>query len=798
MQSRTATIFLGLLAAACGLTGAHAVRPAGSTLKSAQAPALVTKSALIEADAPTMTRAPLDLTNFRPILARPGYAPIRDLVDAGELEQAAHEFSVQFEKQESTGVERARRLYALGMLQLRAEKDALARVSFERAGVFDWVLAEEARLRAAEIALRQGHADEALAAFEQLGATQATIRARALRARALASLERYDQAADAWRSVLEKSDSASFRLELAKSLLALAEEQEPGDARKKLATEASLAAERARIGRAPEDELALEAAVLIRKASQSGAPERMERTLEQQLAHLKGLIDERDFEEAEKAAPGIAVDSLERYSRERCEYDYLRGKMLAGLRKWGEGADRIASSAQHCTSDKELHAWLLFNAGKYSAADGRHTKAVYFYEELEKLYPENTLADDARLRAAKSYHDQGVTARFVSLLSDMPEDYPEGDMTREGVMELAMYRIERNDWSGAAQVLEKAARVVRDRDSARGHEYSGTERYFLARARQELGQEEPALSEYESIVREVPLSYYMLHAYSRLLEADPARAKKALAEGLELAEESPFKFPHRPEYDTAAFKQGMELLLVGDVDEGKRVLDEVGLGEGSDDALLWGIALLYDRAGDAHTSHGIARGRLTDWFAHYPQGSWQGPWEIGFPRPYLSIVERESQATGVPEWFIYGVMREESTFRPRVVSHANAYGLMQIIVPTARGIARKSGHPATPEALKTPNVNIAIGSRVLEDLGRYFRDNPWLAIPGYNAGPGRPKRWLQERPNVDFDVWVEMIPFRETRRYTKRVLASRAAYAFVYYRESSQTALVLPKRLKLP
>jgi soluble lytic murein transglycosylase len=143
-------------------------------------------------------------------------------------------------------------------------------------------------------------------------------------------------------------------------------------------------------------------------------------------------------------------------------------------------------------------------------------------------------------------------------------------------------------------------------------------------------------------------------------------------------------------------------------------------------------------------------------------------------------------------------MREESTFKPRVVSHADAYGLMQVIPPTARGIARKSGHPTSPEALKTPSVNIAIGSRVLQELARRFRTNPWLAIPGYNAGPGNPSKWLRERPNVDFDVWVEMIPYRETRRYTKRVLASRAAYAFLYYREEAQTALVLPRRLTPP
>lgn len=797
-HARTTTILLSLLAAACGLTGAQAVRPAGTTLTSTGAPLLVTKSALIEQSDVKSTGARLDLSEFRPVLARVEYAGIQERLDAGEPARAAEEFAAVVKGLKDAGLERARHEYALGMLQLEAQNDALSRIAFERAASFDWALTQDARLRAAELSVKMGDAESALAAWKELTTLKETPRAVAVRAAALSELKRFAEAVEVWRSLLQQSESPSARLELAKVLLASAEQHEPGKERVSLAIEAASEAERARLGLPPDNEISRAVAIVLQKATVSGAPAQPERSLKQELAHLRGLVAERSFDEAEKATLSISIDKVPRYSAERCEYDYLRGKVLAGQRKWGEAADRIASSAENCTLDKEMHSWLLFNAGKYSAADGRHTKAVRFYEELEKLYPTSTLADDARLRAAKSYQTQGITARFVSLLRDMPEDYPEGDMTREGVMELALYRIERNDWSGAAQLLERAARVVRDRDSARGHEYSGTERYFLARARQELGQEEPALLEYESIVRELPLSYYMLQAYSRLLEAEPARARRALNEGIELAKKTPFEFPHRPEYDSPEFQRGMELLRVGDIVEGKRLLDAVGLGEGADDALLWGIALLYDRAGDAHTSHGIARGRLTDWFAHYPEGSWQGPWQIGFPRPYHQLVERESKATGVPEWFIYGVMREESTFRPSVVSHADAYGLMQIILPTARGIAKKSGHPATATALKQPSVNIAIGSRVLQELGRYFRENPWLAIPGYNAGPGRPKRWLSERPNVDFDVWVEMIPYRETRRYTKRVLASRAAYAFVYHREESQTALVLPKRLRVP
>ena len=65
-------------------------------------------------------------------------------------------------------------------------------------------------------------------------------------------------------------------------------------------------------------------------------------------------------------------------------------------------------------------------------------------------------------------------------------------------------------------------------------------------------------------------------------------------------------------------------------------------------------------------------------------------------------------------------------------------------------------------------------------------------MPGYNAGAGAPKKWLVERPQEDFDVWVERIPYEETRNYTKRVIATMAAYEFLYAREQPSEALRMP------
>src|SRR5690606_16157331 len=257
---------------------------------------------------------------------------------------------------------------------------------------------------------------------------------------------------------------------------------------------------------------------------------------------------------------------------------------------------------------------LLYLGGKYARFDGRHMQAIQRFEQLEREVPGHRLADDARLYAAQSYFKLGVEARFTELLSNMPRDYPKGDMVMDGVFELALRRIDRGDWSGAASVLELGKQLTLGHDSARGQEHSGRERYFLARALGEMKHESRALDEYEAIVAELPLSYYMLHAYSRLKQADPGRAERTLARAKKLSETQPFSFEHRAEFATPEFVRGMELLRQGELEPAREELAELGVWSGSANTkLLWGVALLYARAGAAKLSHTMTRGLLTDW-----------------------------------------------------------------------------------------------------------------------------------------------------------------------------------------
>jgi len=157
------------------------------------------------------------------------------------------------------------------------------------------------------------------------------------------------------------------------------------------------------------------------------------------------------------------------------------------------------------------------------------------------------------------------------------------------------------------------------------------------------------------------------------------------------------------------------------------------------------------------------------------------------------VVEREAKKNDLPAALAYAVMREESAFDPEAVSPARAFGLMQLILPTAKKVARDVGISCDVPSLYRPETNVALGCRFLADLRARFPVNPFLAVPGYNAGPGAPQRWMAARESEDFDTWVEQIPYEETRRYTKKVLASFGAYAFLYERDGIGAALRLPR-----
>lgn len=150
---------------------------------------------------------------------------------------------------------------------------------------------------------------------------------------------------------------------------------------------------------------------------------------------------------------------------------------------------------------------------------------------------------------------------------------------------------------------------------------------------------------------------------------------------------------------------------------------------------------------------------------------------LRFPIAHRELIVAAAQKNSLSPAFVFGLIRSESAWVQDAKSHANAYGLMQLIPDTARRMAKAEKRAfANPLALYDPALNVALGTRYLSGMLQRFEGAHWLAAAAYNAGPQRVDQWLAKRGDLEPDLFVETIPFKETREYVARVLAFAVIY----------------------
>ena len=156
-------------------------------------------------------------------------------------------------------------------------------------------------------------------------------------------------------------------------------------------------------------------------------------------------------------------------------------------------------------------------------------------------------------------------------------------------------------------------------------------------------------------------------------------------------------------------------------------------------------------------------------------------WWYAWPVPFSADVNAATNGGSDPDTaLVYAVMREESGYRPDVVSSSGARGLLQLMPETAERVARGAGmSKPSADDLFLPHLNIRLGSLYLSELLRRFEGRRSAAIGGYNAGPRTVGRWLEAAAGED-DEWVEDISYDQTRAYVKRVMRSIHAYRVLY------------------
>jgi len=153
---------------------------------------------------------------------------------------------------------------------------------------------------------------------------------------------------------------------------------------------------------------------------------------------------------------------------------------------------------------------------------------------------------------------------------------------------------------------------------------------------------------------------------------------------------------------------------------------------------------------------------------------------LRYPVFYKDIIIKNAQNCHLDEAVVLGLVRQESLFAPEARSPSGALGLMQLMPETARIVARKIGMAGFNNSrLTVPEVNAALGTSYLRDILNRFPANYAFAAAAYNAGPRRAQKWRASR-KLEGAIYVESIPFAETRLYVKKVLTNAVYYSALY------------------
>jgi peptidoglycan lytic transglycosylase len=157
-------------------------------------------------------------------------------------------------------------------------------------------------------------------------------------------------------------------------------------------------------------------------------------------------------------------------------------------------------------------------------------------------------------------------------------------------------------------------------------------------------------------------------------------------------------------------------------------------------------------------------------------GCWQDL-TVNYPLAYDATLAPRVQALNLSLAWVYGVIRAESVFRPDVVSAAGAIGLMQLMPATGRRLAANLDMVLeSSDALQDPRVNLTLGSAYLSRMLQRFNGSEPLATAAYNAGARRVDAWLPQSGALSGDVWVDTIPYWETRGYVRRVMSEAVIF----------------------
>ncbi len=389
-------------------------------------------------------------------------------------------------------------------------------------------------------------------------------------------------------------------------------------------------------------------------------------------------------------------------------------------------------------SQRRSAALLL---GAYLGATGENDEALRLYRDLFQSATTDDQRRDLLWRAGVAALRAGQNDRALTNLQALMERRPSGDLNL------------------AAQ-------------------------YWLAVAREQTGSTEFANRGFLTLAERYPYHYYGLIARERLekLQSDT---------NLAISERATLAFPALTVQPTttkqAEYRAAMVLARAGFIDHAawylRRLLDR--------NRREPGLALLAARASYASDDHASVTRILVSHFGAFLQRPASGLppdfWEMVYPRPFWESVINASNIHKADPFLLVALMRRESRFDPKARSPVGAVGLLQLMPYTAMALAERAGvgHIVTPdgideETLQEPVINISLSARLNADLLAMFNQQQLPVIASYNAGETHVSEWWHATRVHRDDYFIDTIPYSETRRFAREVVANYAAYKRLY------------------
>jgi soluble lytic murein transglycosylase-like protein/TolA-binding protein len=401
------------------------------------------------------------------------------------------------------------------------------------------------------------------------------------------------------------------------------------------------------------------------------------------------------------------------------------------------------------------------------------------YESVVKLLeeyfnknksPSNILS--ASLLLAKAYLWTGRYEQAKTAFQKLGDDYPLTEEGLEAQFRLGLLHLRLGNPQFSIQTFDKLLASGREKNSL-------TTRYWRLRALQVVGPHETFEAERGQLINEYPFTYFGLK-----LRIEAQQGRLEFPEIAVPSTRATWVFPKTAE---SRWKRFSELLKVGFLWEaGAEIQEVLSLGD-AEAYQMWAEFFSSVKLDYLAMKYGQMAQNLNDQLVAW---SFQKKF---MPFAFEKIVQDQASTHKIEPWIIWAVMRQESAFNIRAQSSSSAYGLMQLIGPTAQEVAQDLKVTVSlPEDLFVPERNIPFGARYLSKMKNEFGGHWPLAIASYNAGPTRLKAWLKLRKDTEGltasrstewrdEIWIDELPWNETQNYVKSVMRN-----FILYRLGNQ------------